>query len=57
MALYKFDKFKAEKAENSPDLTIIVSKSNKILVVYVLLVMKYTKILGPTPCELRKSGS
>ena len=30
MALYKFDKFKAEKAENSPDLTIIVSKSNKI---------------------------
>ncbi len=31
MALYKFDKFKAEKAENSPDLTIIVSKSNKVL--------------------------
>ncbi|HJJ22851.1 MAG TPA: leucyl aminopeptidase [Nitrosopumilus sp.] len=30
MALYKFDKFKAEKANNSPDLTIIVSKSNKI---------------------------
>jgi len=30
MALYKFDKFKAEKVENSPDLTIIVSKSNKI---------------------------
>ena len=29
MALYKFDKFKAEKMENSPDLTIIVSKSNK----------------------------
>ena len=29
MALYKFDKFKAEKAENSPDLTIIVSKSKK----------------------------
>ncbi|MFQ5782323.1 MAG: leucyl aminopeptidase [Nitrosopumilus sp.] len=31
MALYKFDKFKAEKADNSPDLTIIVSKSKKIL--------------------------
>ena len=30
MALYKFDKFKAEKVESSPDLTIIVSKSNKI---------------------------
>jgi len=30
MALYKFDKFKAEKADNSPDLTIIVSKSNKV---------------------------
>ncbi len=31
MALYKFDKFKSEKDFNSPDLTIIVSKSNKIL--------------------------
>jgi len=31
MSLYKFDKFKAEKAEKSPDLTIIVSKSSKIL--------------------------
>ena len=30
MALYKFDKFKTEKADNSPDLTIIVSKSNKV---------------------------
>ncbi|MHA7647896.1 leucyl aminopeptidase [Nitrosopumilus sp. S4] len=30
MSLYKFDKFKAEKAEKSPDLTIIVSKSTKI---------------------------
>jgi leucyl aminopeptidase len=30
MALYKFDKFKAEKAEKSPDLTIVVSKSKKI---------------------------
>lgn len=30
MSLYKFDAFKAEKAEKSPDLTIIVSKSNKI---------------------------
>ncbi|MDH5568959.1 MAG: leucyl aminopeptidase [Nitrosopumilus sp.] len=30
MALYKFDKFKAEKAEKNPDLTIIVSKSNNI---------------------------
>ena len=30
MALYKFDKFKAEKTEKSPDLTIIVSKSKKI---------------------------
>ena len=30
MALYKFDKFKAEKIETSPNLTIIVSKSNKI---------------------------
>ncbi|MEX0862097.1 leucyl aminopeptidase [Nitrosopumilus sp.] len=31
MSLYKFDKFKAEKAEKSPDLTIIVSKSSRIL--------------------------
>ncbi len=31
MALYKFEKFKAEKEENSPDLTIIVSKSNNVL--------------------------
>ena len=30
MALYKFDKFKTEKTDNSPDLTIIVSKSNKV---------------------------
>jgi len=30
MALYKFDKFKEEKADNSPELTIIVSKSNKV---------------------------
>ena len=30
MSLYKFDKFKAEKAEKSPDLTIVVSKSKKI---------------------------
>ena len=30
MALYKFDKFKAEKTESSPNLTIIVSKSTKI---------------------------
>jgi leucyl aminopeptidase len=30
MALYKFDKFKTEKVETSPNLTIIVSKSNKI---------------------------
>ena len=30
MALYKFDKFKSEKTETFPDLTIIVSKSNKI---------------------------
>jgi leucyl aminopeptidase len=30
MSLYKFDNFKSEKAEKSPDLTIIVSKSNKI---------------------------
>lgn len=30
MALYKFEKFKAEKAEKTPDLTIIVSKSNNI---------------------------
>ncbi|MCH8914596.1 MAG: leucyl aminopeptidase [Thaumarchaeota archaeon] len=30
MALYKFDEFKADKADNSPDLTIIVSKSNKV---------------------------
>jgi len=30
MALYKFDNFKSEKSEKSPDLTIIVSKSNKI---------------------------
>ena len=30
MALYKFEKFKTEKIENSPNLTIVVSKSNKI---------------------------
>ena len=30
MSLYKFDKFKAEKADKSPDMTIIVSKSSKI---------------------------
>ncbi len=30
MALYKFDKFKSEKVEKSPDLTIVVSKSKKI---------------------------
>ena len=30
MALYKFDKFKAENSINSPNLTIIASKSNKI---------------------------
>jgi len=28
--MYKFDKFKAEKTEKAPNLTIIVSKSNKI---------------------------
>ena len=31
MALYKFDKFKTEKIDKSPDLTIVVSKSSKIL--------------------------
>ncbi len=31
MALYKFERFKTEKVESSPDLTIIVSKSNEIL--------------------------
>ena len=30
MSLYKFDKFKTEKVDKSPDMTIIVSKSNKI---------------------------
>ncbi|MGB0642010.1 MAG: leucyl aminopeptidase [Nitrosopumilus sp.] len=30
MSLYKFDKFKAEKVDKSPDMTIIVSKSSKI---------------------------
>jgi len=30
IGLYKFDNFKSEKSENSPDLTIIVSKSNEI---------------------------
>jgi leucyl aminopeptidase len=30
MALYKFEKFKTEKVETSPNLTIIVSKSNRI---------------------------
>ncbi len=30
MALYKFEKFKTEKVDTSPNLTIIVSKSNKI---------------------------
>ena len=31
MSLYKFDQFKAEKANKSPDMTIIVPKSGKIL--------------------------
>ena len=31
IALYQFDKFKTKKVNNSPNLTIIVSKSNKIL--------------------------
>jgi len=30
MSLYKFDKFKAEKTDKTPDLTIIVSKSKDI---------------------------
>ena len=30
MALYKFDKFKSEKTDSSPNLTIITSKSKKI---------------------------
>jgi leucyl aminopeptidase len=30
MALYKFDKFKTKRVTNSPNLTIIISKSNKI---------------------------
>ena len=30
MSLYKFDKFKTEKVDKIPDLTIIISKSNKI---------------------------
>ena len=30
MGLYKFDNFKSEKLDDSPDLTIIVSKSDKI---------------------------
>jgi len=30
IALYQFDKFKTKKVNNSPNLTIIVSKSNKI---------------------------
>ena len=30
MALYKFDKFKSEKVDDSPDLVIIASKSKKI---------------------------
>ena len=30
IGLYKFDNFKSEKSESSPDLTIIVSKSGKI---------------------------
>jgi len=30
MGLYTFDNFKSEKSESSPDLTIIVTKSNKI---------------------------
>ncbi|MCP2506192.1 MAG: leucyl aminopeptidase [Nitrosopumilus sp.] len=29
ISLYKFDKFKAEKSDKSPDLTIIISKSNE----------------------------
>ncbi|KRO31943.1 MAG: aminopeptidase, partial [Nitrosopumilus sp. BACL13 MAG-120910-bin56] len=29
ISLYKFDKFKADKSDKSPDLTIIVSKSNE----------------------------
>ncbi|MCV0393143.1 MAG: leucyl aminopeptidase [Nitrosopumilus sp.] len=31
MSLYKFDKFKSEKDQDSPDLTIVISKSKKIL--------------------------
>ncbi|WP_316506337.1 leucyl aminopeptidase [Nitrosopumilus sp.] len=31
MSLYKFEKFKTEKTNNSPDLTIVVPKSNNIL--------------------------
>ncbi|KER07078.1 putative cytosol aminopeptidase protein [Marine Group I thaumarchaeote SCGC AAA799-E16] len=31
MALYKFERFKSEKEEKSPDMTIVVPKSNKIL--------------------------
>ena len=31
MALYKFEKFKTEKVEASPDLTVVVSKSKKIV--------------------------
>ncbi|MCH9658664.1 leucyl aminopeptidase [archaeon] len=31
MSLYRFDKFKSEKSERAPDLTIITTKSNKIL--------------------------
>ena len=30
MALYKFEKFKSKKEESSPDISIFVSKSNKI---------------------------
>ena len=29
ISLYKFDKFKAEKSDKSPDLTIIIAKSNE----------------------------
>ena len=58
MALYKFDKFKVEKSEKNPDLTIIVSKSNNIskairtseIIADSVIFAKSTANLPPNEC-------
>lgn len=58
MGLYKFDKFKTEKTDDLPDLTIIVSKSNKIsqaiktavIVADGVIFTKSTANLPPNEC-------